>query len=503
MSMRQVLRETGFYNTYSTADTKNYEGFPAWEMSLEKQFIQVLNTGSFGNSFYANQRNLITQSINTIKKAMDKFDSTFLKEQIVKARNTGFMRTAPIVALIFLRRKDIKAFKEIFTDVIRTGNDMEDFINLTKAFEMGFGRGVKETMIAWLKEKATPFYVIKYRRQIKDAMRISHPPYIEILDYVVAAYKKIDKERVINIMNKYTQIAHFEKAKEHLINKEIDKAIAEIKAGNLPPTALMGLANVHDSKFWQEMMYNMGTMQLLKNLNKLDREGVFKNYENIEYIQKRFTVENLKKAKVLPFRLGIAAMNVTDPRIKTILFDTLESYVREFNWGKWQGSWFIAPDISASMTTPVKGGIRPSNIAAVFTAILLKGIPDSIGVAWDVTVYPIDNNKTFTNIWKYIATAHGWGTYMELPIMYLIEKKKKVDYVVTITDSEEWGKGWLTYWKQYKKQVNPEAKAIFIRVDSYNTQPYSKEDEVKYDIYDVFGWSDSVIDWIEQVVLPK
>ena len=43
----------------------------------------------------------------------------------------------------------------------------------------------------------------------------------------------------------------------------------------------------------------------------------------------------------------------------------------------------------------------------------------------------------------------------------------------------------LALLRKYSK-INSDAKAIFIRVDAYNTQPYSEEDAIKYNIYDVF-----------------
>ena len=73
------------------------------------------------------------------------------------------------------------------------------------------------------------------------------------------------------------------------------------------------------------------------------------------------------------------------------------------------------------------------------------------------------------------------------------------DYAVFITDSMEFGKGWLAAWKQYK-QLNPPAQAFLLRLDSYSTQPMPDELAEKYGIHQIFGWNDSVIDYMKFVI---
>ena len=88
---------------------------------------------------------------------------------------------------------------------------------------------------------------------------------------------------------------------------------------------------------------------------------------------------------------------------------------------------------------------------------------------------------------------------MEAPVEYMIKHRIMTDYAVFITDSMEYGKGWLAAWKQYK-QLNPRAKAFLLRLDSYNTQPMPDDQAEKYGIHQIFGWNDSVIDYMKFVI---
>lgn len=70
-----------------------------------------------------------------------------------------------------------------------------------------------------------------------------------------------------------------------------------------------------------------------------------------------------------------------------------------------------------------------------------------------------------------------------------------------ITDTEEWvGKGWLKAWVEYRKKVSPNAKAILLRIDAYNTRPFDDKEAVKNGVYQVFGWSDNVVSYIKYIV---
>jgi uncharacterized protein with von Willebrand factor type A (vWA) domain len=248
----------------------------------------------------------------------------------------------------------------------------------------------------------------------------------------------------------------------------------------------------------------------LKYLNKLLREGVFDRKENIQYLKERLTAEKLSKAKVLPFRLVIAYMNIDKHHpgamdVMSILSAATDSYIEKYDFGSWKGRWAICPDVSASMTW-ICSSPKPCEVAGMFSGVLYKGLEDSILLPWDNyvrTKYVKPKSSSTIDIAEAIANACGGGTHMEAPLKYLIDNSIEKDYILYITDNIEWGEGWLKYWIKYKKQINSKAKAIIIRVDSYTSKPYDPASAEKYDIYDVYGWSDNVFKWIELKILKN
>jgi hypothetical protein len=119
---------------------------------------------------------------------------------------------------------------------------------------------------------------------------------------------------------------------------------------------------------------------------------------------------------------------------------------------------------------------------------------------WDeeVRAYDVYADAPVTEHIKTIHDMSNGGTYMEAPVEYMIKHRIMTDYAVFITDSMEYGKGWLAAWKQYK-QLNPSAQAFLLRLDSYNTQPMPDDQAEKYGIHQIFGWNDSVIDYMKYV----
>ena len=50
-----------------------------------------------------------------------------------------------------------------------------------------------------------------------------------------------------------------------------------------------------------------------------------------------------------------------------------------------------------------------------------------------------------------------------------------------------------------QRAINPSAQAFLLRLDSYSTQPMPDELAEKYGIHQIFGWNDSVIDYMKYV----
>lgn len=514
--IKEVINPQG--KVYKSADTVNFEGFPAWIPSDESYMEQILMTNSLENTFYVDQAKNIGDSIKFLEgneesvKCIENFpDVKTLARLAIKGRNEGYIRTINIVALCIIKKKDSVLFREIFNDIIRTGQDLLQFIEISKAMGIS-GSARRKAIKNWLKVKGlTPFYALKYRRALQVGVKLSRPSEKDfdekqnvIVDYLMG--KKPENEYFAKLPKPLVLFEMISKVGEDGSYASENQIITAIKEGRLDYTAIKGIFTKDrpiTAKIWVALAEQMGTFALLRHLATFERNYIFENpglrEQAYEIIEKRFTVENFKRAKIFPFRIYQAYHMVRDSRVKNILADALEQYVPQFNWDAF-GKVCIAPDTSGSMGCSIssRSNMKYCTVAAMFAGFLYKGIKNSVVYPFDTDVRHNLVRPRSDSLITHIESLDtpGGGTYMEIPIRELLQRKEKVDTFISITDSVEWGEGWLAEWKDYKKNVNPNAVAFLIRIDPYRSQPYSQEDAVKYDIYSIYGWNDNVISYI-------
>ena len=158
------------------------------------------------------------------------------------------------------------------------------------------------------------------------------------------------------------------------------------------------------------------------------------------------------------------------------------------------------PDVSGSMMGCLRSGNRydPNAMTYAYVAGMLSGImkvgigKDAVVIPWDTQIHRPITSGTVMNIAEQIRNCGGGGTYMNLGPEYLLQNKLKVDTLICITDTMEWGPGFFQAWMAYK-QFYRRARAILIRIDPYTTQPFPPEVAAKMDIIQIYGWSDNVL----------
>ena len=492
---------------FQTADTMNAENFPAWRQTMKNALDQLAMTGTLGNSFYASQKELAQDALDVLKQA----DAEDLAQAIVKGRNEGFIRTVPILGLVELSQKDPALFKQVFDKVILTGNDLADFLDLTHKTR-GFGRAVKSAVRGYL-ERVTPYYAMKYRRQLADAIRLSRfkgedPLYSYILS-VYPETKGYSEEKLAAAYEKYADLARRKQFIELLEADRKSEAAALLTDSDIDVDSLTAYYGRFDREIWQAAAKRTPVMKFLKYLAKFQRAGV----ELAELAKEKITVSNLQRAKVFPFRLVTAELALRTAAeqpfesVREILFGVLDDYTDHYDWSDFNRyRWVIAPDISGSMGSFVGGSsvLRFAHLAAMFTGFFRRGLDQVEILPWNTEVYDFtvpkkDSVRTQMNA---LLKLLGGGTYMEAAVEHMIKRRIMTDYAVFITDTEEYGQGWLKSWKKYRK-LNPKAKAFLLRGDSYLTAPISEADAEKYGIVQIFGWNDSVMDYIRYRITEK
>ena len=236
-------------SAYNSADHLNKERHPSFSRPLREQFIQALLTNTIENVFYANKNELLKESLDIHEKMLDK-DADFYCEQVIKARNEGCMRLQPILGLVYLSTlKNKKLFRKAFHKVIQTPKDLQGFIDLCRCagIREGIGSSIKKEIILWLNENLTPYWALKYRKAVVDAVRISRPSEANLNSKIKKLVNYLMKD---NYIPQITEIQCYEKLKKC---KDVSKAINYIEKGRLTHEIVTG-AIEPDRKIWEYLI---------------------------------------------------------------------------------------------------------------------------------------------------------------------------------------------------------------------------------------------------------
>ena len=493
---------------YATADTTNAEGFAAWTPSDAVLLEQLAMTGTLGNAFYANARETAADAIALLERA----EPQALAAAIVRGRNEGFIRAFPILGLVHLSKKDSRLFRETFPKVVLTGNDLVDFIEIAKT-QRGLGRAIKAAIADWVAKNTNAYYAQKYRRQIADAIRLSRfKGEDSIYAYVLGAYPDVkgnSKEKMDRAYREYPDLAAHRDFIAAVESGNLAGAAALLREKNIDVNSLTDLYGKFDKELWAAVAAKSPVMRFVKYLAKFVREGVLTG----EMLRAKVNVESLRKAKVFPFRLYTAylalarEMDASGKWILDYLADVMNDYAASFDWSAFaDAKWVIAPDVSGSMSSRIGDSniLTYASVSAMFVGFFLKGIRDVTVLPWDTAIRPYDvprADSVMTHI-KAITHMVGGGTYMETAVNHMVKNRIDADYAVFLTDTEEYGRGWLPAWREYHK-LHPKAAAFVLRGDSYMTSPIPEKEAKALNVYQVFGWNDSVIDYMKYVLAER
>ena len=507
--MKQLKETIASAAAAAGADTRNAEGAPAWTMRDGERLTQLAMTGTMGPAFYASAQEVTAEAAALLERA----EAGPLAEAIVRGRNEGFVRTFPLLGLAYLSKKDPALFRETFPKVVLTGGDLGDFLDLAHQLR-GFGRAVKAAVRAWLETKTTPYYAQKYRKQLADAARIARfrgeDP---IWAWILAARegtKGVTEERVSAAEAAHPALAARRDFARAVEEGDETRAVRLLLGENLDIDSLGNWSGRFTRRVWRAAGMKMPAMRFLKSLGKLLREGALDE----ETVREKISVERLKAAKVFPFRLygawaalggakgveGEAEGAATPEFVRGHLAATLDEYARAWDWGAFNGgSWVVAPDVSGSMWSRIGNSreLEFIEVAGMFAGFFAAGLERVAVLPFNTKVQPWALGRdagVFAHI-RALKAMGGGGTYLEAPLEEMLRRGIAADNALFVTDTEEWGKGWLGLWKEYRRK-HPDARAFLLRLDPYATQPFPPDEAESLGIRQIFGWSDAVVDYM-------
>ena len=420
---------------------------------------------------------------------MLKQDSAFAAKAIVYARNYGFMRTQPIYWLAKLAAVDGDAFERIFSSVIRTPNDLRDFVVVIAALRNGSqgGRRIKRVVGRWLVSKLNEYWVIKYGSDnktgfsLKDMLITFHPKVgkkVLLFDYIMGR-ADVHAEA---FASELPQLAAFEALK--VANTAEEKVVA-IKRGRLPHEVATSFAGSCKT-VWNAIVPQLPVFALLKNLATLERHDVMK--ENRKAVIEKLTdAQTIQHSKILPFRFLEAIKHVQDSKVQDALRDAVD--LSFANIPDIEGRTAVFLDISGSM----HGIIETAALFAV--CAMKKANGEGTFLLFDdrVDKFEFSMRDSVLSQAKRIHTRGG--TQTELPMLHLLKTNDRVDNIILITDEQQnMGAPFVAALDKYKASINRKVKTFIVDVQPYHSA--LTPDGADKNTWFCYGWSDSALRFV-------
>lgn len=491
----------------------NAHGTPTYRRNLEEQVIRILMTNTLEGTFYASRPQITLEALEILFEIRRR-DPQFLAKALIYARNTGFLRLINIVGLAVLSTSyNTAPFLAAFNRVIQIPDDVRDFIMVCESGRVrrGYGGVAVEAVKNWL-NNMSEFHAIKYsgKNGMRRIINRTHPKpsdrtMEERFGWAVYGWSDVGEEPSPT----NPQIWAYERLKRATDEPDIIEAI---RAGRLPWEVVVPVVKKMTLGIREELMRQMGFDALLRNLNNLERNGVFENPDNLRFYISRITDPiALRRAKVFPFRLYQAwraykSKSNHNPEIAHALETAMENSIE--NIPTIAGRAAIGSDVSGSMSGTItrNSKVRYIDICGIYTAALYKKLANTLVIPFEgfvVDNFRIDPEDSVLAITEKLADIGGGQTAVGAPIQHLIDNNIDVDIFIGITDNEDWAYGYghetrgsfLELWGEYKA-THPQAKAFLITItpDRSAVAPPSVQD-----VYFIYGWSSDVVNYISLI----
>lgn len=470
---------------------------------------RCLLIGTAQSTYYAEKEALSADFLDTLKASIQKDPNRVAAEIVYASDGHALNNSAPILALVLLSMGESPeakhAFRQVFPQVIRTASHFYEWLSYTKGMR-GFGKIVREVGRNWLSRenvKELAYQLLKYQQRQgfshRDILRLFHvnPPtdaHNELFQWVLKGWETLPKEIPSEAL---AQIWWYEWVKRN--PAQTHKGITQ---GHLTHEMVTHLGSM-DPKAWELLFREMPVGALLRNLGSLTQLGVLAvdQKENLKRVSDLLTQPKvLRKARIHPIdilkalktyqsggQLGKSKKNwIPIPRIIDTLeralelsFEILEPTEKVF---------MHALDVSGSMSyyTVSSIGLTCCEIATAMVLATAKAEPHYLirGFATDFRDLKITAKDSFRSALAKASSQNFGGTDASVAYQWMIQHHVKVDVICFWTDSESWA-GKLhpsQALAEYRRKVNPKAKAIYVTLVPNQISLSDPEDPYSWDI---------------------
>jgi 60 kDa SS-A/Ro ribonucleoprotein len=506
MANKQIFQSTRTVNPPVT-DTTNLAGGVAYSMGDKAALAQLIVTGTFSGTFYANANSQL-DTITALLNKLGPENAEFIAKLAVYAREKGFMKDTPAFLTAWLTVNGKSFVKQVFNRVIDNGKMLRNFVQIMRSGAVGrksLGTGPKKLVQNWLNDASV--------YKLLSASVGNNPSLADVIKMVHPTPANQQKEAFFRwiLGQKVEAFALLPLAIQELI------AFRNGDSLKVPEVPFELLTNLElKTEDWKEIARNAGWQMTRMNLNTFNRKGVLADKEMVYLIARRLAdPEAIANARVMPYQIFTTWLNMgsdIDPSIRRALEKALDYSLNQVP--KYSGKTWVFVDVSGSMANPVTGyrdgstsKMRCVDVAALIASSLLRVNPEGTRVVmFDTRVHTASLNprSSVMENAKIIAKFGGGGTACQLPLQKLVDTKAKGDLIIYVSDNESWfntrkryysqnqGTETAAAWEVFKKR-NPGAKLVCIDL----TPNITTQSTNGPDILNVGGFNDSVYGVIE------
>jgi 60 kDa SS-A/Ro ribonucleoprotein len=480
-----------------------------FDAGIWQMLRRCLLIGTAKSTYYAGKRELTEDFINVVNKAIAENPSRVAQEIVYASDGRAINNSAPLLALVLLSAGESQeakqAFGEIFPQVVRTGSHFYEWLNYTKSLR-GFGKIVREAGRNWLSRpdvKGLAYQLLKYQQRQgfthRDALRLFHvkPPtedHRQLFAWVVKGWEELPADIPTPAL---AQIWWYEWLKRN--PSQTHEAIIQ---GRLTHEMAAPVGKM-DKQAWNLLFQEMPIGAMLRNLGSLTEIGVLRadepaNLQRVESVLNN--PEHLRKGRIHPIDVlkalktyqsggSLGRSSKTWHPVPRII-DVLEKAVElSFDVVEPTGKVFMhAVDISGSMGSYVADmALTCCEIATTMALVTAKAEKNYMirGFSTEFVDLEITAKDSFSSAVKKASNRNFGGTDACAAYDWMINNKFKADVICFWTDSESWANSYKhpsQALAEYRKKVNPNAKAVYVTLTPYRITLVDPQDPLSWDL---------------------
>lgn len=444
----------------------NSEGGFVWEVDCWGRLRRFLILGSEGGSYYANERDLTTENVESVRECIEE-DGPRTVDEIVEISKSGrapkndpaLFALANCISLGDKKTKSLAA--EALPEVARIATHLYHFVAYAETMR-GWGRTMKWAVQNWYDKNPDQLALqaIKYRQRDgwshRDLLRLAHPQNAQnapIFDWIThgLATTKTGAPKKVAYNKLPAFIQGFEEAQH--ATTEVADTVRLISEFNLPREALK-TEHLNAPEVWRAMLdKGMPMTALIRNLATMTRLDIFKSneYKNL-VVDQIVNQETLTKARIHPLNVlsalktyasghGRLGHNTWSPVME--ITDALDTafYLAFDNVQPTNMNHMLALDISSSMTARwgySNLGFTPREGSAAMALVTLHAEKNVEIVGFHHNLIPlnISRRQRLDDVVNYINRLGFGSTDCSLPMLHAERHSRDTEAFIVYTDSE-------------------------------------------------------------------